>query len=440
MATAKVVSLSVRPLQASHLCFEVGGILGECKAQLGDPVAAFDFAAFYLTLKSFGTSLASGDLSRLVFDSFAIHDFAQPSTLAALRAEGRKVALNKAIDARQNAFNSKYINIPAIVSRMLGDYSPSISDSKPNRLKRLSTLSQQQADELQKAYASDNRMGVVKTTNSKLDSKLDSSGSSTTTGNRDGKSNELGDDAFTTDVTFPPPPLDFQGRIHRDDPTIHGSFREGRSSESSSEKSASTGSASQKQEIANTDYGYRIPFLECQAQNERAQISLIDERFTQFMAGQSVANLGFTELSRMFTNELNSIDNDVFQLQVAYLNTILMSPISGTVTGIYKNPGDAVMAGEPVVRVENNADIYLVATLIFRGPISIGSKVRVKTTRFEVSGATTSVGGPVVAVRGQREDDQWEVIVKCKNLDGGGNPIFPLGYHFDFDDTTVEIL
>ena len=29
MVAAKVVSLTVRPLQASHLCFEVGGVLGE---------------------------------------------------------------------------------------------------------------------------------------------------------------------------------------------------------------------------------------------------------------------------------------------------------------------------------------------------------------------------------------------------------------------------
>jgi len=30
--------------------------------------------------------------------------------------------------------------------------------------------------------------------------------------------------------------------------------------------------------------------------------------------------------------------------------------------------------------------------------------------------------------------------MKCDNLDSGGKPIFPVGYHFDYDDTTVMIL
>jgi hypothetical protein len=158
------------------------------------------------------------------------------------------------------------------------------------------------------------------------------------------------------------------------------------------------------------------------------------------MSSQSVENLGFDDLSKIFTNELQSIDYGVFQLQIAYLNTILMSPISGTVTGIYKNPGEVVRAGEPVIRVENNVDILLVATLIYRGPISIGSTLTVETNLFDSSGpARTKVGGNVVAVRGREEDDHWEVIVKCNNLDSNGKPIFPLGYHFDFDNTHVAI-
>ena len=59
-------------------------------------------------------------------------------------------------------------------------------------------------------------------------------------------------------------------------------------------------------------------------------------------------------LKQVFDNELQNIDLDVKRLQIAYLNTILMSPISGVITGIYKNPGDWVQAGEPVIRVENN--------------------------------------------------------------------------------------
>jgi hypothetical protein len=78
------------------------------------------------------------------------------------------------------------------------------------------------------------------------------------------------------------------------------------------------------------------------------------------------------------------MDSDVYQRQIAYLNTILMSPIDGTVTGIYKNPGDPVRPGEAVIRVESNADLLLVATLIHRGPIWIGADVTVETTLFDL--------------------------------------------------------
>jgi hypothetical protein len=118
-----------------------------------------------------------------------------------------------------------------------------------------------------------------------------------------------------------------------------------------------------------------------------------------------------------------------------------MSPIPGVVTGLYKHPGDAARAGEPVVRVEDNQTILLVATLVYRRRIAIGSGVTVETALFDAPGPTTTVTGRVVAVRGRRDDDQWEVIVKCNNLDNNNKPIFPLGYHFDVtkDVTKVSI-
>jgi hypothetical protein len=144
MATAKVVSLCVRPLQASHLCFEVGGILGESNTQLGAPVAAFDFATFYSTLGSFPT--ISGDLSRLLFDPLAIQSFVKPSTLVALRAEAAKAALNNAINARQNAYFPKYGNAADIITRINEDYSTALGGTKPLRLGALTTLPRQHVD------------------------------------------------------------------------------------------------------------------------------------------------------------------------------------------------------------------------------------------------------------------------------------------------------
>jgi biotin carboxyl carrier protein len=416
MGNAKVVSLGGQPSQVSHLCFETGGILGERRVELGAPVKAFDFAAFYALLGSIPT--IPGHPARLLYDFLQIQAAAAPFTLASLRAEGSKATVNKAINARANAFYAKYANGPAIIARIVQDYSPSNGDSKPARLARLSDLANLQRDQLSEAYATDSRTGVVKTTTSELSSTLNSSGNTNTS--------SKSADWATTQVTFPPPPPGTAHTVSGSDPVIKEDSQESTSS--------STGTASEQQTINNTDYGYRMPFIENAAQNERAQVSLIDEQFAQFLAGQNMPFLG-----AVFLNELNSIDGDVFQTQVAYLNTILMSPIAGTVTGIYKNPGEAVRAGETVIRVENNAEIFLVAMLIYRGPIAIGSTVTVTTTLFGVPGPMITTTGTAVAVRGQSEDDHWEVIVRCSNVDGAGNAIYPLGYHFDYDDTTVSI-
>jgi len=349
--------------------------------------------------------------------------------LAALRSEPRKAALNKAINARQNAYFGKYANAPGVITLMNQFYSPAVAGSKPNRLVTLSSLASLQATQLNTAYTSDGRTGVVKTTKSILESEMTSSASS----KESGQTNmEAMASAVSTPTSLPPLPAgggaiaaSFTGPL-----AVNESFDEG----TSSLQSSSRGTASQHQTIENTDYGYRTPLLESQAQNERAQISLIDQRFAQFMASQSLPYLG-----QVFANELQSMDGDVFTLQVAFLNTMLMSPIDGIVTGVYKNPGDAVRAADPVYRVEDPSTIYLNASLKFRGAIGLGSTLTVQTSLFDAAGPLTTIAGNVVASRGYDEDDRWDVTAKCNNLDGGGNPIFPLGYHFDYDNTTVSI-
>jgi biotin carboxyl carrier protein len=470
MGSAKVASLKVTPLQASHLCFETSGILEQPSAQLGDTVNAFDFAAFYTLLGSMPTA-SSADPSRLEYDFQQIQAAVSSFRLVSLRAEPVKAALDKAINARQNAYFAKYGNAPTIISQINEFYSPSVVDSKPNRLAILSALADNQANALKAAYTSDGRLGVVKTTGSVLASTTTSEDTATTTSqdtstttsqdftSQSGTTSQTGQ-TVQQDLNFgaitsgniPDPPesggfppwhasapvgLQLQESTDETGGTTSGSSQSQGRAFSASQGQASSeteGQAVQAQTIVNTDYGYRMPFFESQAQNQRAQISLIDQQFAQFMYGQNLPNL-----AAVFQNELNSIDADVYSLQIAYLNTILMSPIAGTVTGIYKNPGDAVRAGEPVLRVEDSSVILLAARLIYPGRISLGSTVTVQTPLFEQPGPLTTITGNVVAIRGECQDNQWEVIVKCNNLDSASNPILPLGYHFDYDDTTITI-
>jgi hypothetical protein len=203
----------------------------------------------------------------------------------------------------------------------------------------------------------------------------------------------------------------------------------------SEDLTVSVGNTTQTETIHNTDYGYRVPNIESNAQLLRAQISLMDQQFAQYMYGQNLPNL-----EQVFANELQSIDLDVKRLQVAYLDTLLMSPISGVVTAVFKNLGERVRAGEPVVRVEDNSTVILVATLIFRGLLSVGMTVTVQSPLFDASAPQATINGSIVAVRGYRgEDYKWEVLINCPKTDGSSNPILPLNYNFDYATTTVTI-
>jgi hypothetical protein len=356
----KVISLSASPFRASQLCFEVGGILGESNVELGAKVRAFDFAAFYVNLGSLETF--PNRPANLLYDFLEIQAAVKPFTLAALRAESAKAALHKAVNARANAYFAKYANIPDVISKMNEYYDPNNPGSKTRRLEILRSISEQQVQKLRDAYQEDHRTGaasfVVKNTESNISI---SSGSKETSISSEGTFSEQPDIRFIPALrmreggawsdAYPGAAwLDSLAlvSVHANQhsatvPTQEGEFQVDKKFQSSIVESR--GDITQK--AINRDYVYRIPYLESAAQYHRAQVSLMDEQFAQFMSRQ---NLPY--LNEFLQNELNSIDMDVFQLQIAYLNTILMSPIAGIVTGVYKYPGDAVTPGEPVFRVE----------------------------------------------------------------------------------------
>jgi biotin carboxyl carrier protein len=462
MGTAKIVTLSSRPYKAAQLCFEVGGIIESVGVTLGSKATAFDFTTFYSGL---GATVL-GDASRLAFDSAGIVGSAPvaASILVALRAEPRAAALDRAVTLRQNSYYDRYGNIATIVTAAQGYYGVAAA-AKPARLANLATLAQQQADQLSVAYTTDARTGVIKTTNSVLNSTTTTSdwssgsGQSSTSGQSgsvttsEGQENleSIGAPHFGGTQSLGDPPSGGQPigvAITAGDDDIQETFQEGTSGgsanesgfsssrESGSQNSTGAAYAVETQTIINTDYGYRIPAIENQAQNERAQISLIDQQYTQFLAAQSLPNLATS-----MQNELHAIDLGVYQLQVGYLNTILMAPFAGVITGLYKNPGDCVTAGEPVMRVEDNSSIFLLATVVYRGPIKVGSTINVKTNLFDAGGTPTAVSGNVVALRCRGDDDRWDLVAQCVNpLDGSGNPTFPSGYVFDYDNTTATIV
>jgi hypothetical protein len=454
MATAKAISLKVRPIQSVDLCFEVSGIIGEQNfnlAKLGTRVQAFDLAGFYANLLA-----SKGDASRpglLKFDSQAIHEAVTSGAtggpfLFALRAENLKAVMDKAINLRENSYYQKYVNKNAVIAQTLQVYQPSsappaIPVTKPDRLDALAAISQTQHDTLSAAYNADSRTGVVKVTTNDMTSDAASTGTSdgtstgTTTGTGTSKSDQSSTGKAKTSGTTTPSSGPSSKSTGETDSTgtssTTGSSTSNQTSTGTS-KTNTTGDTKVTQKTQNTDYGYRHPSAENDSQYQRAQVSLADERFAQFIFSQ---NLPF--LPVVFDNELESIDLDVKRLQVSYLNTILFAPINGIVTGLFRDLGDCVQAGQPVMRVENDDEVLIVGTLKFRGLLSVGSKVSITTSIFD-SPTPVTIKGAVVAIRGHdSEDEEWDAIIRCPNLDASNNPIFPINYNFDFDDTTVDI-
>jgi hypothetical protein len=458
MPAGKLVSLKVAPSQSAILAFEVSGILGDVSDITGGPQTSLGQQAVYFDFETFYANLGSTvplSPSRLAYDSAGIAADAAvtASALMALRAEPRKALLDKAVGARQNAYFQKYQNQAAIIAKQQLFYDPANPDSKYSRLGKLSTLAQNQADALHTAYTKDGRTGVVKQTTGTLNSLAYTGGISVTSGSSNGSTSTTGNSLQqnTSPTQHYSHGMDQSGAMtptgtsETDYIATVSSCATGNSTVggSSSGLALNGGAAVMGQGTTNTDYGYRVPAAEAAAQNQRAQISLLDEQFAAFMFAQNLANL-----PQVFTNELQAIDLDVKRLQVAYLDTILMSPIKGTadnpayVTGIFKQTGEAVRAGEPVIRVESYSPVLLVGTIIYRGMIQVGTNATITTTLFSqpAGAAQTVINGSVVAAQGHlREDDWWDVVISCDNLDDNNNPVLPLRYRFDFDDTSVVI-
>jgi hypothetical protein len=453
--TAKIVNLRTCPTVWANLSFEVGGIVEQSNVVLGQPIEAptapldpaapivsFDFASFYATLgvgtesqlivpnkvtlarRTTGGNQGGGIQQNpfvqpnpaALYNSGDIQSQVATSTLFALRAEPIKAALDKACAVRANVYYAQFANQTAIIAKMRQNNAATTTN-----LTNLQGLATSQFTSLNAQYNAsgtwspttiNGRLGVVQSTTSNLVSGTLPSQQQTQTVSTDPQG------ATTTEKSGP---------VSVDT----GPF--GNLLTTPNALLTDDNASLAVQVMSYTDYGYRIPSIECNAQNQRAQISLRNEQFSQFMAGQ-VLSTGVLET--VFANQLTSIDMDVKRLQVAYLNTILMSPITGTVTGVYKNVGDRVLPGETVIRVENSNQLYLVGVIICRGMISLNSTVTLTTNLYSSPPPVASITGTVVAARGhQSGDDRWEVVILYDNSGTNGAAILPINYNFDFDDT-----
>jgi hypothetical protein len=178
---------------------------------------------------------------------------------------------------------------------------------------------------------------------------------------------------------------------------------------------------------------YRYPWMDNRIDHLRADIALRQERLAarRLMAVQTPRSLSF---------ERAMTASEVRKIQISYLDTFLVAPFDGVITGVFRNLGEFVSAGQPVLRLENDTKVYLVGTIKCRGLVHIGDTAKVTTTLFGEPGSPlVEIEGTVSAVRGHESvDEQWDVLIRCNNIKNGTR-ILPLNYNFDFDSTEIEI-
>lgn len=438
--TANITKLVVKSQEAAILSFPVDGILGEMDAQLGKPVGAFDpvtSATFYSSLGSIAPK--PNDKSLLLFNSESIYVAVGPYRLAALRLDDAQAALDGAILARQTAFYTKYVAASGIETELQKGYENK-TGYKWQLLQQLATLSSNQEEALAGAYA-------AAMPGSATPGVVTPSGvvTATTTASSGGVGGDTTSAAVAATGATSPPMITtstYVSNVIASNGSVTPIWEGGAdgllttSSQSVPVSTQTSFNQSTSGSTISTGYTYRCPTIENQAQYARAAISLIDESYALYTFAVQVPYL-----ATIFTNELALLDSGVKRLQVAYLNRMLMSPIPGTVTGIFKNLGERVRAGEPVLRVENigpQIPILLEGTLAYDGPLPISTHGVGSTfnLRSAYLGSPLELSGHIIVVRGHKADENhWDVVMVC-----GSNPQnIPPNYYFGVDDTTVAI-
>jgi hypothetical protein len=393
MATAKAISLSVRPTQSADLCYPISGIIEyQSETLLGQTVIAYNLITLKNKLQP-EVELPSQLIKVPDFDSIrdnpkilgatAIlphpigdgpdeieYDLGR-SVLSQLRAKDIATGLTQAL-AWYGLKNSADLTTEAVNKKteLLGK-TPGDPNSLPSLLSSLSRVLKRRHDLLAGLYQDNGIDAITNTTAS-------STSSTQTTGGQ----------AFNT--------------FSQSETTYAG------------------------QEFHAYPADNTARYL-------RAEISLRQERLAAFRlvkmnSGDNV------EYAKAMTAA------DIRKIQLDYIDTFLVAPFDGVVTAVFRNVGEFVTAGQPVLRLENDKTVYLVGQIKCRSLIRIGYTAHVKTTLFgEPGGAQVQIDGIVCAIRGHEPiDDQWNVIIRCNNIAPGGR-ILPLNYNFDFDNTEITI-
>lgn len=428
----KVRSLFVRPWKSADLAFEVGGVLSIQNpkwAELGSKVPAFDLPGYMANLK--GT--VDGNPGKIRNDAATIRQQLTSQALFAIRNSTQEAALEQVVAQREVTWLEKYKHKAQIVAALKEVYpNPAKPNGKVQRLARLSEEFLQYKEALKAAYEAQKGWDPNIPKNVVKDLTTESNHGGTT-------------DALTKLTPVAMKTSDTSINVTGAAPSNHAvggpqvvpqkwsgaAWVEMREGDIAFKSQTTTTDHKLSQSTITRFHEFRHPYLENLITENRAQLDLQDE----LLLHKNIA-LSITEQDTIMDRELQIVDLEIARFQNVYVQTFLLSPISGVVTAVYKDVGEWVQPGEPVVRVEDDKRVLLVGVLQYRGPLRLGRTLKIKTTNVFDSPDPIVISAKIVSIRGHdSNDDEWDVILSCEN---DGDPPLPLNYHFDKDITTFE--
>jgi hypothetical protein len=430
MTSAKVRSLQVRPIQSADLSFDAAGVLGKQnlnKARLGSRITGYDLST--TLIPNLGRTVSNGTDETLYYNVENLHSALNDHYLFALRNDLMEASLRQSITQRDLLFLQRFKHIDAIVNTMRDVFS-----DRFRKIEELRDLSTQHKDALKASYENSNWDRVI----------TDSKTLTRHTGDVNTETQltpiAMKNTAHKVQVDASPPsthnvessqviPQVWENRAWKDLEKEGTNFQ--------SQKSTSINDLTQVSTTRNVEY--RHPHLENLLQYQRKQLDLQEE----WLSNKNISNT-MPDLERILNKELEVIDLEIRKAQVKLTQSYLISPIPGIVTAIYKDLGEMVQPGEPVLRVENDEKVLLVGFIQYRGILRIGNggdperrDVNITTSSIYEGDEPLSIPGRLVSVRGHDvDDDEWDIIIECDN----SHRALPINYHFDRETTRIEII
>lgn len=449
---SKIRTLRAQATQAVDLSFNMPGIVARQNfdhgsrsgpAFFGQRVKSFDIEGKLYKKLSKVADAASG---KLHFDSAGIRSVFEDASapyLFALRNEPMAVALDRAIASRQASFVSRYKH-KIKIAKLAADMLPKISDE----MKRLLDKNDARFHAVDKAFGDADvppeLKGVLKRITTETQTEATAS-----------KTTSKSEPIATKSVPFDGEEaqnssFEIQTK-NKDDVLLQKQFSprtasiplvtgDGQKWSVPSERFATQTSESvsepYSQLMTSSVQALTHPKFDNEIGYRQSNIAVLQEKLRHDTNAVSVK-----DIEMALDLELKVIDEDLKQLQLNYAHTFLVTPVAGIVTGVFKDVGESVEVGEPVLRVENDAYLLLVGRIQCRSQLWAGQQFKMTLKSVFDDKKSRDLNGTLLSIRGHEKDnDEWDVILEVQNPKVSGHPLLPVNYQFDPNTDEIAFL